>query len=94
MLSAFSEATGPPGFGEQPLRALSQDKILYNLVGTDPNPTPFCSNRAELSHPQLREKNSNYLDASPGFVSHREVGKVVPRGREVELSAIEAWNSE
>jgi hypothetical protein len=43
---------------------------------------------------QLREKNSNYLGVSPGFVSHREVGKVIPQGREVELSAIEAWNSE
>lgn len=49
MLSAFSEAPVSPGFREQPLRALSQDKILYNLVGAHPNPTPFCLNRVELS---------------------------------------------
>lgn len=35
-----------------------------------------------------REKNSNYLGISPGFVSHGEVGKVIPRGREAEQSEI------
>lgn len=93
MLSAFSEATGPPVLREQPLRTLSPDKILYNLVGPHPNPTPFVqTDRAKsVWH---REKNSKYLGVSPGFVSHREVGKVIPPGREVELSEIEDWNNE
>lgn len=41
-----------------------------------------------------RGKNPNYLGVSPGFVSHREVGKVIPQGREVEQPEIENWNNE
>ena len=37
----------------------------------------------------LREKNSNYLGISPGFLFRGEVGKVIPRGREAEHSEIE-----
>lgn len=37
----------------------------------------------------FREKNSNYLGISPGFVFRGEVGKVIPRGREAEQSEIQ-----